>query len=209
MALDRRVQRTRELLRESLMELILEKGYDAITVQEITDRANLGRATFYLHYNDKEDLLFSTLQDTVEELKQLVKTGKHEARLDAEWPNVLAFEHAAEHADFYRVLLSGQGATNLLSQLRSYITSVIEEVIITSMPTSKESRIPLEVVSNYFSGALLMMIEWWLRNDMPYSPTEMARMFRELTRFGLWSAFDDSVLPLSAAESASHDAATT
>jgi AcrR family transcriptional regulator len=208
MALDRRVQRTRELLRESLMELILEKGYDAITVQEITDRANLGRATFYLHYNDKEDLLFSTLQDTVEELKQLVKTGKREMRLDAEWPNVFAFEHAAEHADFYRVLLGGEGSGKLLLQLRSYITNVIEEIISTTLPAGRSS-IPLDVASNYFSGALLMMIEWWLRSDMPYSSTEMARMFRQLTRFGLWSAFDNSVLPPNAAESASHDAATT
>jgi AcrR family transcriptional regulator len=208
MALDRRVQRTRELLRESLMELILEKGYDAITVQEITDRANLGRATFYLHYNDKEDLLFSTLQDTVEELKQLVKTGKREMRLDAEWPNVFAFEHAAEHADFYRVLLGGEGSGKLLLQLRSYITNVIEEIISATLP-AEQSSIPLDVASNYFSGALLMMIEWWLRSDMPYSSTEMARMFRQLTRFGLWSAFDDSVLPPNAAESASHDAETT
>ncbi len=208
MALDRRVQRTRELLRESLMELILEKGYDAITVQEITDRANLGRATFYLHYNDKEDLLFSTLQDTVEELKQLVKSGRHEASLDAEWPNVLAFNHAAEHADFYRVLLSGEGSGKLLSQLRSYITGVIEEIISAALPAGGSS-IPLDVASNYFSGALLMMIEWWLRSDMPYPPTEMARMFRQLTRFGLRSAFGDDVLPLSAADSTSPDAATT
>lgn len=208
MALDRRVQRTRELLRESLMELILQKGYEAITVQEITDRANLGRATFYLHYNDKEDLLFSSLQDTIEELKQLVKSGRHKASLDSEWPNILAFEHAAEHADFYRVLLSGQGSDKLLSQLRSYITNVIEEVITTSTP-SERMRMPLEVATNYFSGALLMMIEWWLRSDMPYPPTEIARMFRQLTRYGLRSAFGDEVLPLSAADSTSHDAATT
>ncbi len=57
--LDRRVQRTRKLLRESMMALILEEGYDAISIQDITDKANLGRATFYLHFKDKDEVLSS------------------------------------------------------------------------------------------------------------------------------------------------------
>jgi len=65
---DRRVQRTRQLLNEALMSLIVEKGYEAITVQDIIDRANLGRSTFYAHYQDKEDLLLSGMEKIVHSL---------------------------------------------------------------------------------------------------------------------------------------------
>ena len=57
--MDRRAQRTRELLQKALIELISERGYDAITIQDIVDRANLGRTTFYLHYNSKDELFMS------------------------------------------------------------------------------------------------------------------------------------------------------
>src|SRR3989337_4369074 len=64
---DRRIQRTRQALRRTLMELIKEKGYDSISVEEITQRANLGRATFYLHYKDKEDLLIDEFSELANE----------------------------------------------------------------------------------------------------------------------------------------------
>ena len=62
---DRRIQRTRQALRKALLELNKEKGYDSISVEEITQRANLGRATFYLHYKDKEDLLVDEFSEIV------------------------------------------------------------------------------------------------------------------------------------------------
>ena len=70
---DRRVQRTLKLLKEALIELILEKGYDSVTVQDITDRANLGRATFYFHYKDKDELLVEMLDEVVNELVEQIK----------------------------------------------------------------------------------------------------------------------------------------
>ncbi len=68
--IDRRVQRTRQLLRDALMALIVEKGYDAISVQDITDHANVARPTFYLHYKDKEELLLSSVQEIYDDLAQ-------------------------------------------------------------------------------------------------------------------------------------------
>ena len=77
---DRRVQRTRQLLNRALMELIVEKGYDSVTVQDIIDRANLGRSTFYAHYQDKDDLLFSGIDEVVHSLiwgNDVVSKDKH------------------------------------------------------------------------------------------------------------------------------------
>src|SRR3974377_1993543 len=65
---DRRVERTRELLQKALMELISERGYDAITIQDIVDRAKVGRTTFYLHYNNKDELFLSCHEAIVREL---------------------------------------------------------------------------------------------------------------------------------------------
>src|SRR5271170_3820458 len=103
---DRRIQRTRQLLRESLIELILEKGYDAVTVQDITDHANLGRATFYLHYRDKEELLLQSLKATFDELAARIGplTPNTLSELTIP-PAILAFQHAAEHRDLYRIML--------------------------------------------------------------------------------------------------------
>ena len=69
---DRRITRTRNQLREALFELILEKGYDTVTIEEITDRANLGRTTFYLHYKDKEQLLLESINSIANDLLQQI-----------------------------------------------------------------------------------------------------------------------------------------
>ena len=195
MAEDRRVQRTRKLLREALMELVLEKGYDAITVQDITDRANLGRATLYLHYRDKEDLLYNSLEEIIDELTQLVES-RIALATDGESlsPYQIAFTHAAENADLYRVLLSGQGATNLQARLRDYIAGTVQLVIEANLPKGKPD-VPVEVASNYLAGALLMHLEWWLRKDMPYSAEEMAAFFTQLSGRGMRDAMGLQAVP--------------
>src|SRR3990172_4149344 len=71
--IDRRKERTQRLLRDAFMELIVEKGYDAVTILDITERANVARPTFYLHYNDKEDLLFKMMTEVYDDLSNSVE----------------------------------------------------------------------------------------------------------------------------------------
>lgn len=107
---DRRVRRTRRLLRDALVSLVLERGYAGITVEDITDRADLGRATFYSHYTDKDDLLGQVVSDLSADLHERLGplvpassvgfTGK---------PVLEMFRHAAEERDVYRVILRGEG----------------------------------------------------------------------------------------------------
>ncbi len=108
---DRRVRRTRRLLRDALVSLVLERGgYAGITVEDITDRADLGRATFYSHYTDKDDLLGQVVSDLADDLQERLGplipassigfTGK---------PVLEMFRHAAEERDVYRVILRGEG----------------------------------------------------------------------------------------------------
>src|SRR5512133_4407009 len=71
-ALDRRARRTRKQLKEALFALVLEKGYDGVTIEDITERADLGRTTFYLHYRDKEELLLESIDSISEELMEQI-----------------------------------------------------------------------------------------------------------------------------------------
>src|SRR5690349_11404731 len=116
---DRRIARTRQLLRDALTSLILERGYDTLTIQDITDKANLGRATFYLHFKDKEELLTVSLQEVFDDLKARIGAPSKEGLLNGTSPSsILIFEHVAANCDLYRVMLKAQGAAELLKIVR-------------------------------------------------------------------------------------------
>ena len=175
MSEDRRVIRTKQLLHEALMELVLEQDYDSIRVQDITDRAGVGRATLYLHYRDKEDLLLSSVKRIVNEL---IALSDQRPRL------VVVLRHAAENPDLYQVLLSGQGGARVRGELHRYIMeTMLDGAAAQGYPD--RSDFPLEVIVTYMVGAMMMLLEWWLDHDMPYTPEEMGRMFREINERGV------------------------
>lgn len=188
--LDRRVQRTRRLLRDALITLSLDRGYDAITIQDITDHANLGRATFYLHYKDKDDLLLSTLQEIVDEL--LERIGPAENALNETHDNFAIqtlFQHAQENADLYRIILRGSGAASVQRRLREIAANVAREALHARLD-DQSSPIPLDLVAHYFSRALLGMVDWWLTENMPYSVDYMADVLTRLSLNPLLDTLD-------------------
>lgn len=177
---DRRVVRTRRALKDAMLSLVLESGYDGVTVEQITAHADLGRTTFYLHYRDKEDLLLESIRELIDDLVACI-------RISEAPPILLAFQHAADNADLYRIILRGEGAYRAVERLRKTIIQTIEalfEEYIHALPSAEQDRIkaalPLEVFTNYFAGSLLGMLTWWLEGARPYSPEEMAEMFRQL-----------------------------
>src|SRR5829696_3413646 len=144
--LDPRVIRTRQQLREALVALILEHGYDEISIQAITDQAGLRRATFYLHYRDKDELLLSMLRDTLDDLMHQMAALSPKAftpdtqRVEDE----LVFRHVQEHADLYRAILSGQGTAEITRGIRDFVAGRIREHYSQIYPEQAMS-IPLEV----------------------------------------------------------------
>ncbi|MDX1995043.1 MAG: TetR/AcrR family transcriptional regulator [bacterium] len=185
--LDRRVQRTRALLRDALFELIHEKGYTAITVQDITDRANLNRVTFYFHYKDKDDLLFKVMQDLYNALtaSQPPTHSLHEwSRQDA----LVTFRHVQEYAHLYRVLLSEKGSLSLVGRLIDYFAQAGLEKAREIVPPDAALPLPLEVVEHFYAGAFFGLVRWWVLRDMPYTPETMAEMCHRLeANSGLWT----------------------
>ena len=126
---DRRVNRTRRLLREALLALVMEEGYDAVTIEEITDRADLGRTTFYLHYRDKEDLLLESIETIADDLRIQVDEYIHQTETETNSPNavLLIFQHAADHASLYRIILRGGAANSVLSRIREMLSDAALE----------------------------------------------------------------------------------
>jgi AcrR family transcriptional regulator len=183
---DRRVQRTRKLLRDSLVALSLEKGYDAVTIQDITDHANLGRATFYLHYRDKDDLLLSTLQALVDDLLSKIEPDLERVFAEGDVaPIRVIFQHAKAHRDLYRIMLRGQGGASVERQLREY-TATNSQRYLNAVLQARPSPIPVEIAANHLASSLLGVLHWWLDNDMPYSAGYMACAFFELGVTGIF-----------------------
>jgi AcrR family transcriptional regulator len=190
---DRRIQRTKRMLKEALFTLILEKGYDAVTVEEITQKADLGRTTFYLHYRDKEDLLLKSIDAIADDL---IGQISHTNLLSGEVnpiisfmemkqmnPVSLVFQHAAENASLYQIILRGGSATSAAGRFREIISTAAKAFFGTHLKqngSGYQPDIPLDVLANYYAGSLLNLVTWWLENGMPYPPEQMASIFRQL-----------------------------
>lgn len=182
---DPRILRTRQLLRNSLMELIALKSYSAITIQDITDRATLNRATFYLHYRDKNDLLADVLNELLTTATPLpTQDGKPIAQYALDSITTLFIQFATK-ADFYCAMLSGENISTFNSLVHQYIQEIGLKWIAALQPNeSKINAIPA-VVTHYLGSAFLGVVTWWLQNEMPYSAQEMATQLLQLSTLGL------------------------
>ena len=183
---DRRVQRTRQLLQDALVSLILEKGYQKITVQDIIDRANVGRSTFYSHYRDKEDLLFSGFDDLAHDLHRHMRSPDATDNSQGHLLHSLEFFiHAYDNKELYMAMTESGGGELILDIARQHMGNHIE-VHLNQFPFIGE-EIPLPVITNFLAGSLLTMIIWWLEQKIPYTPEEMDDMFNALTMPGVRS----------------------
>ncbi|SEK65622.1 TetR/AcrR family transcriptional regulator [Nonomuraea pusilla] len=183
---DRRVRRTRELLRRALVELILETGYDRITVQHIIDRADVGRSTFYAHYTDKDDLLLGNLEELAAAFEEHME--RHFASRTEPNPVLAAFEHAERQRNLYKALAGRRGAEVIRAGLRRRI----EEVMARRMPEflpRRDGAVPVEVTMEFLLSSLLGLLVWWLDDDLPYTAEEMADMYMRLIAPGVQAVY--------------------
>ena len=181
---DRRSQRTRQLLSAALIALMQEKGYDAITVQDLIDRANVGRATFYAHYFDKEDLLVSDFTRVLDGF------SAHFAPPTAEdgrppLPVAIFFRHVQEHHALYKALVRGGGIERLYKAGHERLRQNIEQYLWTLLPAGQPPAAPVPLVADYIAGAILSLLQWWLDHDMPLAPEQMDALFHQLVLPGV------------------------
>jgi AcrR family transcriptional regulator len=186
---DRRKERTRQLLRDALLELIPEKGYEAITLQDITDCANVARPTFYLHFKDKQDLLFSSLREIYDDLAQRQHVSCDPVELlaeDRQDGSDSDFQHVADNVDFYQTMLTDKGSMAFLLMVLEYLSTVVgNEMVRKLTEDNTTARIPPDFISSFIAGAEIGVVNWWIKhNQMRYSPQQISRMMNHVSLLG-------------------------
>ena len=188
---DRRVQRTQQLLRAALLPLIEEKGFEALTVQDIIDRANVGRATFYAHFDNKEDLLVSGFDGLRAALKELQRQAQ--TRRSGPDEQLFAFSHAmfAHIVEYRRVFraMVGKRSGALVQQLLNKIMSDLVRDDIKAMARRREDHsVPAEAVVQFVTGGLFGLAMLWATGKLPLSVEEVNALFRRLAMPGVKAA---------------------
>lgn len=184
---DRRVRRTRELLRSALLSLVQEKGYDRITVQDILDRADVGRSTFYAHYRDKDGLLLSGFEDIRSALAAEREAAEKAAGGSSEFlqPLLAAFRHVEGHRHVWQPLARKGGADVVIRILRDNVTDLVREHFRSQFPGLERNQPQVEAATQFVVSACMGLLLWWLDNDVPYSAEELYSIFRRLTTQGV------------------------
>ena len=161
---ERRRRQTRKQLIETTLALVLEKGYDTITIQDITDRADLGRGTFYIHFKDKADVVWAAIQDMMREMEQ---EGHRE--FDPGMPQVeyyalrTIFRHARNNRDLYRVVFGGQGSAMLADRVQDLLAKILlHDILRAPGGTRHEFDIPPEMLAQMLTGLITRVLYWWL-----------------------------------------------
>ncbi len=152
---------------DAFRALILEKGYEAVTVQEIIDRANVGRSTFYAHFESKEQLLFSLLGTMNEKSKD---------GIDFE----MLFNHCADNFQIAKAMLGKKGGDLIIGHIRDVMSLKIAKDLKRDSSKSKSEQLKIYFTSEALSAALVSYLTNWLDEDMPYSSEEMSAKCNEL-----------------------------
>lgn len=171
---DRRFRRTEQLLARALIALTLEKGYEAITIRDITKCADIGYATFFRHYQDKDALLQDVVDVVLEDLLRLLMPKAPDA--DPAAVGTLLFRYVQEHTEVIRVLLRSRSASPLLKRI---IEAGTQETLRDRAPR-ENAVVPPEVAAYHLVASSIALIQWWLEHDMPYPPERMGMMYNEL-----------------------------
>lgn len=180
--IDKRVRKTQEALRDALLQLIVERGYEKTSVQDILERADVGRATFYLHYRSKEDLLRRSLDRLRELLVNECKpmtTGANKSRIPLAF-SLTFFRHVHSHRKLYRAVVGRESGFIVDRQMRRLLVDLVRDEI-TSSAQGKPKQPWADMVSQYVVGALMSMVTWWLDFNVKLSPEEIDETFRQMT----------------------------
>jgi AcrR family transcriptional regulator len=177
--LDRRKRKSRAALQRSLLQLIAVKPYDAITIEDVTEAADVARATFYAHYKDKAALLLEACQELIGALSVRAAAVAPQDTATYTGAGVAeVFRHAEEHRDLYRLVLNGEGGaaprSEMIAAMRATASNVFCEL---TRRLGREPRVPMDAITAAFVGALLLTIETWLAGDLEGTPADLAVRF--------------------------------
>lgn len=187
---DRRTQRTKHQLGRALVELVEEKRFDDITVQEVIDRAEVGRSTFYTHFRDKEDLFRKDWEKFLNFLAQQIDWDK--AGKGPFMPIVFFFSHLQDVQTFYKGLVLSRKTDAVFKSGTEYLSHQIEAALIRRV--KHKPSIPIPILSNYLANEVFSLLRWWLDQNMPYPPQRMDEIFHDLVNPTIQAALQNPAL---------------
>jgi AcrR family transcriptional regulator len=188
---DRRVHRTEQLLRTALVSLIEEKGFETLTVQDIIDRANVGRATFYAHFDNKEDLLVSGFDGLRTALKELqrqahLRTTSSDERLFAFSHEM--FAHIAEYRKVFRAMVGKRSGALVQQLLQKIVVDLVRDDLKAMVGRRDDRSAPAEAVVQFVTGGFFGLAMLWATGKLPVSVEEVNALFRRLAMPGVKAA---------------------
>ena len=180
---DARVRRTRDALGDALVALMQEKAFETITVQDVLDRAQISRSTFYSHYSDKDDLLMSDAEEFFEAISTAL--SEHGDKSERVFPVTEFFTHLSDVQPFFKALVKSGKFQENMELARGHFARGIERRL-SELPRGKS--IPahqLPAIAFTHAGALLSLLTWWLDRGMRESAAEMDELFHRMVWTGV------------------------
>ncbi|PLS08473.1 TetR/AcrR family transcriptional regulator [Neobacillus cucumis] len=166
---DRRIAKSQVAIKKAVTELMSEKSFDDITIQDIADRADVNRGTIYLHYSDKYDLLDKMIEEHIDNLRELCQSA---SEMTFQEGNYVWYEYFEHNYLFFSTMLASKGAPYFRSRFLDLVVSEFKpEVDITG---GKNKGLKEEVILQFFGSAVVGAVEWWFKNGMPLSAHVMA-----------------------------------
>lgn len=192
--MDRRIYRTREAILDALIDLIDEKGFESISIKDITDRANINRGTFYLHYHDKFDLLDQTENEIIERMKEILLsegTWGFEEYINSGKPMpviVSLFNYIKLRARLMHAILGLKANPNFQGRLKKAIESNLYYLGVFTNRNQTDLLVPGEYLVSYVAAAHMGVVQVWLENNCRETPEEMALILSRLSFNGPFRA---------------------
>lgn len=167
--MDRRILKTQEALKKAVIELMSEKNFDDITIQDISDRANVSRGTIYLHYADKFDLLDKLIEEHINEMREICEST---SEMDYKDANLPWFEYLERNYLFFSTMLASKGAPYFRNRFLEFLIEEFKDEVDTTK--GKNHGLSGDVVLQFIVASYVGVVEWWIKNGMPYPPHVMA-----------------------------------
>jgi AcrR family transcriptional regulator len=175
--IDRRIAKTQEAIKKAFVELMNEKHFDKITLQDISDRANVNRRTIYLHYMDKFDLLDKLIEEHINNLQEMFESLSETDFIEG---GQAIFEYFQKNYLFFSTMLVGGGAENFRAQYIEFSVELLKNEVVTA--EGKNKGLSEDIILRFVSAAYVEVVEWWLKNQMPYPPRVMAEQVGVLVK---------------------------
>lgn len=184
--MDRRYRRTEERLTSAMLALIREKAFQDITITDIVTTADIARKTFYAHYENKQHLLWHSLEAHFQSLEAQTNTLNADTLLMDNKPlSYPIFKHVESYALFYRSMLINTGDTQFIYQFWDYIAAQSYKKHQALREVAPFMTVQPELIAQILSGALLGALRWWLQGDMSDSAEQMAYRFSQIVAPGV------------------------